>query len=134
LIVAVYEDYKKLPGSLTFKEMEEMHAGIAEEIGDDPDSLELYGELLKKAGDYLSIRNEWRMLSLHEKCENDGARTVCHDSVLICIKALSRCLRSRGKAVKWLDTLGDLEKDPGNRRRWGDFACYLAFINSVNGR
>ena len=40
----------------------------------------------------------------------------------------------QGKTAAWRDTLGFEEDDKYNRKRLGDFACYIVFINSISAR
>jgi len=47
---------------------------------------------------------------------------------------LARYVKMQGKAAQWRDCLGDEKENPYNRKRIGDFACYLVFINSINAR
>jgi hypothetical protein len=39
-----------------------------------------------------------------------------------------------GKDTGWRETLGYEKDDKYNRKRLGDFACYLAFVNGLNAR
>lgn len=41
---------------------------------------------------------------------------------------------SQRMTASWRDELGYTEEDPGNRKRIGDFGCYLVFVNCVNRR
>ena len=69
-----------------------------------------------------------------QKMEQDPGRTSCHDSVIVRFNQLARYLQSHGKAAAWRDTLGYEEEDRYFRKRIGDFACYLAFVNSLLAR
>lgn len=131
--MVTYEDYLKEPQCLTFDEMEQLHKMISTEIGTDPDAREIYLELIGKATDYACIRARWPLLSKTEKMEQNPGRTACHDSLIVKVNMLSRYLRLQEKEAAWRDILGD-EADPYNRKRIGDFACYLAFINGLNAR
>ncbi|MCD8075726.1 MAG: hypothetical protein LUF27_11995 [Lachnospiraceae bacterium] len=106
---------------------------MADEIGNDPDALENYADLLKAANKYANIRASWPMLDVEEKMEKDPGRTSAHDSVITHVNLMARLLRSMGKPAAWRDVFGD-EKDPYNRKAIGDFACYLAFVTGINAR
>ena len=41
---------------------------------------------------------------------------------------------SQRMTASWRDELGYTEEDSGNRKRIGDFGCYLVFVNYVNRR
>lgn len=129
-----YEDYLKEPRSLTFSEMQEIHAMMVSDIGTDPDALEIYQGLLQKATEYADIRAKWPFLSRGEKMDQDSSRTSCHDSLIIRFNMLSRYVRMQEKPATWRDILGEGSEDPYDRKRIGDFACFLVFINAINSR
>jgi len=130
----MYENYLKEKQSLTFSEMQRIHADMVANIGQDTDALDLYNELLSASIKYASIRAKWTMLSKPVQSDQDSRRTSCHDSVIIKINKLSRYLKTIGKAAAWRESLGDESADPYIRKRIGDFACYLAFINCLYAR
>ena len=37
----------------------------------------------------------------------------------------------QGKDIEWRHKLGHIEDDPYNRKRIGDFACYIVFVNCL---
>lgn len=133
-MIQLFEDYLHEKKSLSLGEMQKLHRNIAEEIGTDQDALELYDELLKTAVRYAGIRAKWPLLSQKEKMDQDSSRTSAHDSVITKFNMLSRCLKMHGKKAEWRDILGDADADSYNRKRIGDFACFLAFINGLNAR
>lgn len=51
---------------------------------------------------------------------------------IIKFNQLARYLKMQEKNTSWRDELGDLEKDKDSsmRKRMGDFACYIVFINA----
>ena len=59
------------------------------------------------------------------------ARSAKHDSIIIKFNQLARYLRMQGKEVKWRDMLGD---ERHNRKLIGDMACFLTFVQALNGR
>ncbi len=133
-MILTYEDYLPMPGSLTFEEMLSMHREIREETGSDADALDLYKDLLTAAADYSQPRSRWLLWSRDKKLEEDAPRTSCHNRVTDSFNILARYLKNQGKAAAWRDVLGDEKKDPGCRKRIGDFACFLVFIESLNAR
>ncbi len=56
------------------------------------------------------------------------SRTAKHERVIYCLKLLSRYLGQEGVDVSWFDAIED------NRKQIGDFACYIAYIYSINAR
>ncbi len=132
--VSVYEEYLPMSKSLTFEEMAKLHQEMLSEIGNDEDALELYEELVVTANKYSVFRSNWCVWSRDEKMDKDPGRTACHNSLIIKFNQLARFLNMQGKAAVWRDTLGYEEDDRYNRKRAGDFACYIVFINSIHAR
>lgn len=133
--IVTFETYCEKPYALTVEQMREMHNELIEEIGTDPDAVEIYEELLETAVEYAAIRNSWNVLfSREERNEKDARRTSLHNSVIINFNMLSRYLRMQGKKAEWRDKLGYEENDRLYRKTIGDFACYLAFINGLCAR
>lgn len=133
-MISTYEEYTKFPKSLSLEQMQVIHKQIVSEVGNDPDALELYNDLIKVATRYAAIRANWLLMSREEKMEQDSGRTSCHNSVITHFNMLARYLRQQGKTTAWRDELGYEEDDSYNRKAIGDFACYLAFINGINAR
>ena len=134
MMISTYEDYLPLPVSLSLEEMAALHRDMVNEIGNDTDSLELYEELITTATRYMVFRSNWLLWSREEKMDKDSSRTSCHDSVIVKFNQLARYLKSQSKSAAWRDTLGYEENDRYFRKRIGDFACYLVFVNSVLAR
>jgi hypothetical protein len=61
-------------------------------------------------------------------------RTSRHDRGIDGFNILARYLKKQRKSAAWREALGDEKEDPGCRKRIGDFACYLVFIESLNAR
>lgn len=133
-MITTYEEYLNTPKALTIQQMQQLHEEIISNIGDDEDALELYDELLQKANEYCAIRAEWTLMDRDKKREIDSLRTSHHNSLIIKFNMLSRYLAQKKIEHKWRDILGDEKEDPYCRKRIGDFACYLVFINSLNSR
>lgn len=133
-MISGYEDYMAMPLSLSLEKMAELHRQMADEMGEDNDALELYGELITAAARYMSFRSNWLLWSREERMDKDASRTSCHDSVIVKFNQLARYLRMQGKTTLWRDNLGYEEDDGNARKRIGDFACYLVFINSILAR
>ncbi len=127
-MISTYEEYITMPGSLILEEMQSLHREIKEEAGRDGDALELYKNLIDAAVKYSLFRANWHFWDKEKKMTEDSRRTKCHDIVIDCFNILARYLKNQGKAAAWLDILGD------DRKRIGDFACYLIFAESLNAR
>lgn len=133
-MVSAYEEYLSMPQCLSIEEMHSLHREIVEEIGEDEEAQELYRELISVSTRYMSFRSNWSLWSREEKMEKDSARTSCHDSVIVKFNMLERFLKMQGKDARWRKVLGYEEDDPNFRKRIGDFACYLVFVNSLLAR
>ena len=131
---SAYEDYLSMDKSLSWESMVKLHSDMMNEIGNDPDSLELYNELVDKATRYASFRAEWLLMNKEEKADRDSSRSACHNSLIVKFNMLARYLKMQGKAAAWRDTLGYEEDEQYYRKRIGDFGCYIVFINSINAR
>lgn len=133
-MIPTFEEYLDTERCLTFNEMQDIHSQMLADIGADAEAKEIYGELVVIAMKYAGIRAEWTMLSREEKAERDARRTSCHDSLIVKFNMLARYLRMQGKDARWRECLGDEKDNPYSRKRIGDFACYIAFVNSLNAR
>ena len=129
-----YQEYLEMPLALTLEQMTELHAQMLAEMGNDPDAMEIYEELLSQAVDYAAFRAKWTLWSREEKMDKDPSRSSCHDSLIIKFNMLARYLTNIGKSADWRTVLGDEKADPYVRKRIGDFACYLVFVNSICSR
>lgn len=129
-----FANYLKEPYALGFDEMQLLHDDLLDEIGNDPDAIELYEDLIDVATRYAAIRAGWQRLSREEKMDTDSSRTSCHNSVIIHFNMLARYLRMQGKKASWREQLGDDEQNRYYRKTMGDFGCYIVFVNSICAR
>lgn len=128
------EEYDGMELSIPMESMAALHRDMLAEIGTDEDALELYEELVQQANRYAVFRSSWMLWSREEKMENDASRTSCHDSLIVKFNQLAKYLGIIGKETQWRKELGFTEDDPFNRKRIGDFACYIVFVNSICAR
>lgn len=133
-MLSTYEEYLSMPMSLTFEEMAALHRQIAAETDGDTEALDLYKDLLAAAVKYAGSRARWPLWDREKKMEEDPVRTSRHNQVILALDMLARYLRMQGKPALWRDTLGEEAQNPYCRKRLGDFACYLAFAESLNTR
>lgn len=133
-MISTYENYLPMEKSLSLEDMVKLHNEMVLEIGSDPDALELYDELVETATRYASFRSQWLLWDREKKQDNDSSRSACHNSLIVKFNQLARYLRLQGHKAAWRETLGYEEEDPYNRKRLGDFGCYLAFVNSLCAR
>lgn len=129
-----YKDYMALPKAISFSEFTELHQEILNGINHDDEAIEIYNHLVEKASEYAMIRSHWTTRDVVWKLNEDPSRTAAHDALIVYFNMLSRYLKSKGRFNAWRDALGYEEQDPNNRKRIGDFGCYLAFVHALNGR
>ena len=133
-MISTFREYLTQPKALSPDTMHSIHEALLEDVGSDPDALELYHDLLAVSVKYAKIRAGWPLLTRSQKMDSDSDRTSCHDSVISHFNMLARYAKQQGKNAAWRDTLGYEEDAPYNRKAIGDFACYLAFVNALNAR
>lgn len=129
-----YEDYLIEENSLSLEEMRELHHQMMMEIGKDEDALDLYRELTEQANRYVMFRASWVLWDTAEKNDKDASRSSCHNSLIVKFNQLARYLNMQGKSATWRDVIGYEEESVYNRKRIGDFACYIVFVNCLNAR
>lgn len=66
-MITTYDEYVSTPKALTIQQMQQIHAEIVSNIGNDEDALEIYDELLQKANEYCAIRAEWILMDKEKK-------------------------------------------------------------------
>lgn len=123
-----------MPQSLSFVEMRDIHECILSAIDRDETAIELYNELLETSLEYANMRSKWYLMDADKRAEQDRLRTSYHDSVITHINMLYRYLKKNEKNVEWRDVLGYEEENIYNRKRIGDFGCYLAFVTALLAR
>ena len=64
----------------------------------------------------------------------DAQRSSCHDALIAKFNIFARYMKGQGYSTEWRDILGDENVNPYTRKRIGDFACYLVFVNAINER
>ena len=92
-MICKYEDYLKEPYILTLEQMQQIHNDLLTDLGNDPEALELYEELIDAATKYAAMRAKWLQLPRQEKMDTDSLRTSHHDSVITHFNMLARYLR-----------------------------------------
>ena len=120
--------------SLPWNDMVRCHEMMLAEIADDEDAKELYYDLIESATKYAHYRANWNLWKREVQMKRDESRSMCYDSLIIKFDILARYLEIKEYSAEWRDLLGDIKLDPTYRKRIGDFACYLVFVNSLNTR
>ena len=92
------------------------------------DKDEFVGEFVKKACNYAKERLDWEFYSREEQMAADQGRTIKHNAFIDSVNILARLLNSDGIETPWRERLGD------ERKRIGDFACFVAYIVGISNR
>lgn len=108
--MCTFEQYLKEPYALDFQQMQRIHGDLLKEIGEDPEAVELYGELIDAATRYAGIRAKWLRMSKEEKMDTDSLRTSHHDSVITHLNMLARYLKMQGNRRCGENSLATLRK------------------------
>jgi ribosomal protein L11 methylase PrmA len=127
-----YKKYLEEKDRLTFQEAEEIHSQILQyAMNRDSDFQEYWEEMIRSAIFYANTRAQWSVQTLEERRNIDNSRTHQHNDFMINLKVIATYMKQQDWSTEWFDKLGTIEKD---RKRFGDFACYLVYINSLNAR
>lgn len=89
---------------------------------------ELIDDMKLRAIKYANRRASWECMSIEEKRNDDAGRTTCHNAFIDQMNIIKRMLDKDGIDTSWHDRLGT------DRKRIGDFACFMAYIFAVNNR
>ena len=112
---------------LQYQEALEIYHTMEENLDrNDEDIMDLYHMLIDKAIRYANIRAEWATLSREMKSEKDASRTSAHNAFISSVNIIARTEGVVG--ALWRQRLTD------DRKRIGDFACYIALFLGLETR
>lgn len=123
-----YNSFLNEKDALSFEQCGKIHQTILDGLGSDEEIIEIWQEFLKASMDYAYTRSLWLLWERSTRQEKDSGRTAQHEKVIYNIKLLRRYMEHAGQDVDCLKEIED------NRKRIGDFACYIAYIYAVNAR
>lgn len=113
--------------TLTYTEALEIYNEMEKHVDrTDEDILYLYNSLIEKAIRYAHTRSEWTTLTRQEKLDKDESRSILHDSFISSVNIISRTQGESGSA--WRKRLTE------DRKRIGDFACYISLFKALEAR
>lgn len=131
-MINTYEEYLNSPDGniLTMEEALQIYTRMANCISRCTleDKMDFWNDCLKKAAEYTIIRNNWERMSREEKMDADEGRTLKHDGFITSLNILSRIAQKEGVDSSWRDELGE------ERKRIGDFACFVTYITGISNR
>lgn len=127
-----YASYLENNDCLTFQEAEKIYSQILHSANTrDRDFQEFWEDMIKSAIAYANTRAEWCVQTLEVRRDIDDSRTRQHNAFMTDLKVIANYMKQQNWSSVWFDKLGTIESD---RKRFGDFACYLVCINSLNAR
>lgn len=127
-----YKKYLEEKDCLTFQEAEKIHSQLLNSANiTDSDFQEFWDDMIEAAIIYVNTRAKWSVQTLEERRDIDDSRTRQHNTFMINLKVIATYMKQQNLSSEWFDKLGTIEN---NRKRFGDFACYLVYINSLNAR
>lgn len=113
--------------TLSYAEAKEIYYDMREHLDhSDSDMMELYRDMIARAVRYAHIRAGWNTLTREQKVEKDDSRTTAHDAFIVSVNIVARVEGDAGAA--WRERLTD------ERKRIGDFACYIALFEAIRAR
>ncbi len=124
-----YDDFKNEKGIVSFSEAEQIYSSLLNSSNQlDKEFQEEWTTFVLLCVEYASAHGKWLTLSREEKLANDESRTVTHNKVIYQLKILKDLASEQGNDVAWFEQFND------DRKRIGDFACYVAYIYALNAR
>jgi hypothetical protein len=111
-------------------DLEKARVGLDDDLKLLKDGPRLALTLRLCAVEYLQARLAWSMTPQAQRADIDAARTRAHDAFLASLNAITRAAAAEGATLNWRKAFavaGEVEE----RKRLGDFACYLAFRVAV---
>ena len=92
------------------------------------DKMDFWNDFLRRAAEYTNVRNKWELMSQSERMDADSGRTLTHDGFITSVNVISRIAAKEGVDHSWREELGE------ERKRIGDFACFVAYITGISNR
>lgn len=130
MITTTFEEYKQNIDTLSIESFIRLHTAMMTSVRNAINIEEFYNEVWNAAKKYAGIRSTWLDLPLAEKVKADESRTRAHDSFIRKLTILARFLEQTGQDVSWYEELYATE----NRKKIGDFACFMVFVQAINSR
>ena len=127
-----YEEYldHKAGNILTMEDALSIYTRMANAIAkcEHEAKTELWDDFIIRSYKYTLVRCKWEFMEYQERIDADPGRTRMHDTVIDSIEILARLAAKEGMDTSWRDDLG------GERKRLGDFACFVTYITGISNR
>lgn len=113
--------------AMSFDEAMDIYKSINDAIDEtDEDILYIRRMLQEKAVRYAHFRAGWSLKTRQEKLDTDDHRTSAHDAFISTLNMMAAAEQDTGEM--WRQKLGT------DRKRLGDFACYIALFMALDAR
>ena len=127
-----YEEYldHKAGHILTMEDALSIYTRMADAIAkcEHDAKKELWDDFIVRSFKYTLVRCKWEFMEYQERIDADPGRTRMHDSLIDSIEILARLAAKEGMDTSWRDDLGN------ERKRLGDFACFVSYITGISNR
>ncbi len=129
-----FEEYLTKPSALSLESMLSIYTRLMDSYSKctDEDKESIFADYLDKAVRYANTRAEWEMMDKGAKQADDESRTLLHNSLISATNILKRLFDLEGLDTTWRDDLSDIQGY--ERKRIGDFACFVAFMAGISNR
>jgi len=127
-----YEEYLNHPAKniITMEDALSIYTRMVDSIAkcEHEAKKELWDDFIIRCVKYTKIRCDWEYMNYQDRIDSDPGRTSTHDTVIDAVNVLARLATKEGIDTKWREDLGD------NRKRIGDFACFVTYITGIANR
>ena len=127
-----YEEYldHKAGNILTMEDALSIYTRMANAIAkcEHEAKTELWDDFIVRSYKYTLERCKWEFMEYQERIDADPSRTRMHDTVIDSIEILASLAKKEGMDISWRDDLGN------ERKRLGDFACFVTYITGISNR
>jgi len=128
-----YQSYLEAKDRITFQDTEEIYNELRTAANTNNRQFQdLWKDVIQRAIDYVNFRAKYSIQTPNERSEDfDKTRTTKHNMFMYSLQDIVFFMDEQGWQTDWFKKIGTI-KD--NRKRLGDFACYLVYIYSLNAR
>lgn len=124
-----YDDFMKQKNVIPFSEAERIYYDLLNTpLIHQAEFQEEWAIFVKLCAEYAHARAIWFTMSIDEKHSFDASRTTMHNKVIHQLQLLKALTNEQGLDSSWYEYFKE------DRKRIGDFACYVAYIYGVHAR
>ncbi|MDF7639501.1 hypothetical protein PT285_08830 [Lactobacillus sp. ESL0791] len=133
-MIPTYKDFTHQPSHLSVTDAESIYQELVDltTAMNDRKLNDLVTNLIQKAVTYTEVRAQWLLLSSIEKMQIDRHRTDLHNDFIAAVNIVQRYMKQKDVPTDWYERL--VPTGIVDRKRVGDFACYISYVYAVNAR